>query len=286
MNRIFDKLINIDFYDEDNSTPIDKIVMPATGQKPNIGIQGQFITSQVVGNLTLRIVNFYPSQPLNRYKSIIIRAGYKDNQDTATIKGQIMVAYQESPSPDGVTYISFLPCDLESFLNTTVDLHFIEGDTLKTVLTSIVNSLSTKNQWSLSYGGNIILALPLDWSGTVKDCLFYLKKRFNILYDINGTVLSVYTNKKAKEVPITNINFVSSPPAASAAGITFVAPWMPDLRPGMPIHIDPKYFKQNFGAANVRLSSDLVVQTIEFQFNTVTEQNSMTVLALDTYEAL
>lgn len=280
MNKLFDKIIELKFYDKSGQLQ-DHIKIPDTGIKPNIGIQGQFKTSSVVGDVTIRIVNFYPFLPLNEYKKIEIIAGYRDSEDKATISGQIMVGYQESPSPDGVTFFSFLPCDLDSFLNTVVSVNHPKGASKF----SLLNDITTKMGWSLDYNGDDNpIENGFDMTATVKDLMIEFKSRYKLTYDIDGDVLHVYEYSKGKGGDIIPINYVSSPPSATAAGITFVAPWIPSLRPGMAIHIDPKYFRQNFGAANVTLSPDLIVQTVEFQFNTVTGQNSMTVLALNTYE--
>jgi hypothetical protein len=54
----------------------------------------------------------------------------------------------------------------------------------------------------------------------------------------------------------------------------------------MVVKINPKYFKQTFGGAQIEYQKDglMICQTVSLQYNTVTNQNSMTVLALNTYE--
>jgi len=280
MNKLFDKLIELKFYDKSGQLQ-DHIKIPDTGIKPNIGIQGHFITSSIVGEMSIRIVNFYPFLPLNQYKRIEVIAGYRDSEDKATISGQIMVGYQESPSPDGVTYFSFLPCDLDSFLNTVVSVNRPNGTNKSTLCQDAISGLG----WSLDFSADDTpIENGFDMTATFKDLMVEFKSRYKLMYDLDGTILHVYNAAKGKNGDVTQINYVTSPPQASASGITFVAPWMPALRPAMAIHIDPKYFRQNFGAANVEMSSTLLVQSIEFQFNTVTGQNSMSVLALNTAE--
>jgi hypothetical protein len=280
MNKLFDKLIELKFYDKSGQMQ-DHIKIPDTGIKPSIGIQGNFITSSIVGNMSIRIVNFYPSVSLDQYAKIEVIAGYKDSQDTATISGRIMVGYQESPSPDGVTFFSFLPCDLDAFLNTVVQIDKPKQATKSSICQDLVDAMG----WALDFSvndGQIVSGFNMN--ATVKDIMIEFKSRYKLMYDLDGTILHIYDATNGKNGPVTNINYVTSPPQASAAGITFVAPWMPGLRPAMAIHIDPKYYRQNYGGAQVQLSTTLIVQSIEFQFNTVTNQNSMTVLALNTAE--
>jgi hypothetical protein len=291
--NLFNKVINIDFKDE-NKNVIDKIVMEKDGQlmtgvPPNITISGKFLTATVVGELSLIIVNFYPNRPLNSYKYITITAGYYGSDLYATIDGIVTMGYQESPSPDGVTVISFLTSNLDTFLNTQLDHYFNEGESVRSVFQYITDQLEANsggNKWNLNY--NITrtpMMTGLSLSGTVKDAMILLKRRFNILYDISGFNLSVYDMKSGKADNKVEIKYVSSPPIVTAAGVTFTAPWLPNLRPGMKIFIDPKYFRQSFGASLIDTNKDLMVLNVTFAFNTITSQNNMIVLAINSDEA-
>jgi hypothetical protein len=290
MNQLFDKIVDIKFYDK-GKVLVDKINIPQTGMKPNINIQGHLVMGNVLQDLIIRIVNFYPSLPLNKYAWVEIYAGYKESQTKSVLSGQITYAQQSSPSPDGVTEIYFLPGAANDLMNTPVSLHYPQGSTVSDVFNGLTDALTSNssNVWSINLNIPNVKSHTLDQAGfncndTVLNVLYKLKNRFNIIFDIDGSVLNIYDAKAGKGREAIEINYVSSPPQASAAGITFVAPWMPELKPGMEIKIDPKYFRQNFGAANVSLRTNLLALSLDFQFNTVTDANSMTVLALNTVE--
>ncbi len=290
MNQLFDKQIEIELYDTPGGTgtPTDKIVIPPTGVKPNIGLQANFIPSMVVGNVNVRITNFYPSKALSEYKWMKITAGYRDSQDKASMAGQVKVAYQESPSPDGVTLISLLTANISDCFNAMVSFTTKKGrnmsDALNEVLAQLSNQSGTK--WTLSDSTTpYVLTAPYSFCGTAKDCLQDMKTRWSFEYMFEGTELVIYEKNQGRinQTPL-EINYLSSPPQAAASGITFTAPWIPKLRPGMRVKIDPKYFRQSFGASQVSLKPIQICQTIQLEFNTVSAQNSMTVLCLNTDE--
>jgi len=305
MNQLFDKSIELHFFDSVNSaTPIDSIVIPDTGYKPNITLSATFRPSDVMNEVEIRIVNYYPSVPLSSYKWMTITAGYKHNSDSATLSGQVKVAYQESPSPDGVTFISLLVGHAEDVLNRdiTVNTYPNAGMTTDTIFDALIIGLSsTGTPWKL-VNSSFLKALPVhvtsttpkstdiagfNFQGKPIDCLNKIKDRWKIAYLIDGTNLIIYTpNKGRTGEGAIQINWLSSPPMATASGITFVAPWNPKIRPGIVIQIDPLYFRQTFGGAQITYQPDglMIVQTVSLNYNTVTNQNAMTVLALNTYE--
>ena len=296
MNQLFDKYIDILFYDQMPSqngalpTPIDGISTPELGIKQAINLSATFLPSDVMSSVEVRITNYYPSVPLSTYKWMTVQAGYKHSDDSAFIEGQVMVAYQESPSPDGVTLVSLLIGHVEDVLNREIDIFIPEtSGTNEVVFNSVVGALSaTGNNWALK---NSSTSQPVGASyqfhGKVIDCLNDMKNRWKFAFLIEGLNLIVYdpkTGRTGEDVII--VNYLSSPPQAAASGITFVAPWLPKLRPGMVVQINPVFFKQTFGAANVTYQKDglMITQTVSLQYNTVTQQNQMTVLALNTYE--
>jgi len=292
MNQLFDKVIDIKFYTSQlDLNPVDSITAPDTGLKPNITLSATFHPSDVVGNLEIRIVNYYPSVPLSLYKWMTVTAGYSHSQDKATISGQVKVAYLESPSPDGVTFISMIVGNLLDLQNRDYDQQFPAGAGLSTdnVINSVVSALSsTGNPWTLVNNG--FDTQPLDnagfhYTGKVIGALNSIKDRWKIAYLVEGSTLIFFQpNQGRTNEDIIYINYLSGPPQATASGITFTAPWNPKLRPGMIVQIDPVYFRQSFGGAQVTLNSKLITQTVSLQYNTVTNQNTMTVLALNTYE--
>ena len=280
----------------DGSLPgaTDEIIIPPTGIKPNINLSATFNPSDVMSELQIRLVNYYPSAPLSSYRWMTVQAGYKHNPDTAVISGQVMVAYNESPAPDGVTFISMLVGQVDDVLNREVSLSIPPqgGQTTDTILNGVISALgSTGTTWHL-VNNSSLKAIPLDGAGfnfvgKAINCMNVIKDRWKIAYLIEGTNLIIYdpnAGRTSEEVIV--INYLSSPPMANAAGISFVAPWNPKLRPGMVIQINPLFFRQTFGGAQISYQKDglMICQTIDLQFNTVTNQNQMTVLALNTYE--
>jgi hypothetical protein len=288
MNNLFDKIINVYLYDSVDGNPTDIISMPEVGIKPNIGIQASFRRSDKVFNPQVRLFNFYPSKSLNEYKKIRIEAGYNDSPDLSSFEGTVAIAYQESPSPDGVTLFSCFNADTSNVYNAIINIHITKGSSLDEVFTETINAIKDYSgiEWTLENSlESRTLQSQLDFTGTAKDFIAQLSRDYSFEYSYDWNKLIVYEPNKGRDsIDPIEINYLSSPPAQSASGITFTAPWIPALRPGMIIKIDPKYFKQSFGAANVNINSTLMCQTLDVNFNTVTNQNQMTVLALNTVE--
>jgi hypothetical protein len=291
INRpIFDKIVNLRFYKRGGG--FDEILMPPTGIKPNITIQGSYITSDIIGSVNLRIVNFYSTTPLNEYEYIEIFCGYRGSL-TGTIKGQVWIAYQESPSPDGVTYFQLQTAgSFTGFVNAIMArTHWDLGCQVNIVLQDIVDAMTAYVGRPITLQSTISqlinLTHPLDYNGVVKDLMTllqgsYIGPKFN--YRMDGDTLFVWPGDGSTQ-RVFPINYFSSPPTRFAAGMTFSSPWFPDLRPGDIIQIDPKYSKQTYTGSITELPRNLVVQSIEYEFNTVIPQNHMSVYALNTAAA-
>ena len=287
MNKLFDKQVSLYLYDSEGGTgtPTDIITMPATGIKPNIGINAEFLPSNVVQNPMIRLTNFYPSKPLSDYKWFKCLAGYKDSPDWAGFEGQVWVAYQESPSPDGVTLISCATANTTDVYNAMIDLHAEKNTYLSDIFDLCAKSLSDNSglDWTIENNlADLQIPMQVDFNGPVKDLLAKLKSIFGFIYFFEGKAIVVCNaNAGRTSLDALKINYLSSPPVQAAVGVTFTAPWMPELKPFMNINIDPVYFKQKYDATKVQISSTLVCYTINVEFNTVTQQNVMTVLALN-----
>lgn len=288
MNKLFDKIVNIYLYDSVDGEPTDIITIPEVGIKPNIGIQAHFAQANVVFNLQVRIVNFYPSKALNQYKKIRIEGGYNKSQDLASFEGVVNIAYQESPSPDGVTLFSCQVADLANVYNANVNIHLPKGTSLDDAFKAVIDAVYERSgvQWDIENSLDPrTLESQLDFNGSAKDFVAMLAYSYNFNYTYDWNTLVVFeVNRGRDTIDAINIDYLSSPPAQSASGITFTAPWIPSLRPWMIVNIDPVYFKQSFGARNVDFNKSLMCQTVDINFNTVTNQNQMTVLALNTVE--
>lgn len=279
MNTLLDKQINI-ILSTDNGKS-DHIIIPKTGIKPEISIQGKMVEN-TISDLSLRITNFYPSQPLNQYKTITIDAGYKSQQSKSTsgvdTTGEIFIAYQESSPPDGITYFQFLPCQWTDFINTSINIHFRKNTSAN--FSDLIKNVS--NQIGLNIKNTVpdfTLQSSYDFNGSAKTFIIELTKQYNLCFRVDGGTLLIYP-KDSNTGVIYNIEYISSPPHASAAGVTFNAPWVPALRPGDLISLNPKYYSSTYGGISSANQQYLKVLTIEFEFNTVQEVNKMTILAL------
>lgn len=289
MKQLFDKIVKIELFTENppGPTPADVVECPKTGIKPNITISGTWVASNVLKSLQVRIINFYPSLPMSSYRWIRVTAGYSHG-DTATWEGMVFVAHQESPSPDGVTLFTFEVGFTAGFLNADIKINQNLGVTRNAIYSDILSQLKTAYPgipWVISNNAPDEETEGYNNQGKLSDILLDLKARWKINYTLEGCNLVIYEPKQGRE-EIVDINYFSSPPVADASGITFVAPWVPKLAPGMKVRIDPKYFRQTFAGKFVTYNPDglMKVQTIDIQFNTVTGQNQMTVLALNTVE--
>lgn len=287
MNALFDKRINLYLYDtpDGSGKPVDVIDIMDTGIKPNIGIQTTFTTAEVVYQTTIRLTNFYPAKALTEYKYFRLQAGYKDSAEWAGFGGIVWVAYKDSPSPDGVTTFMCTVANMTDVLNTKINLHAKKTDTLEGVFDKIITALkgNSGSAWTLENSlDSIPLIAPIDFIGAVKDLLVLLKQLYGFVYSFEDCKLVVYKKGGSRtKLDIVDINYISGVPSVIASGITFYAPWMPQLLPGMRVRLSPKYKNVNFAATQVNINSVLTIQNMSIEFNTVTEQNKMTILALN-----
>ncbi len=209
---------------------------------------------------------------------------------TASIKGKIWIAFQESPSPDGVTYFQLITgAYYVDFINAatlqpvywpTETLLRIVLDDICTLLTNQANRPIQLSLPATSALYTVALSWNLDWNGGIKDLLQELQNIFKFQYILDGDRLIVWESEGATD-KIFQMDYFSSPPIRSAAGITFTAPWIPNMRAGDRIRIDPKYYRLTYGGTTFELREILKVQTINFEFNEVTGHNQMSVLALN-----
>lgn len=286
---LFDKFIDIKFYSSFVSVgtqALTEIITPKKGIKPSITIQGQYMGSghSIMPSLSLRLVNFYPSIPLREFRAVSITAGYRGISDIInpqplfdTFSGQIQYAYQESPSPDGTTVFMFLPGNYEQYINAIVQVYYSPGFLLADAITDIAIKAGFPNP-RININRSTAIAKGLNWTGSAKDLLLELRDSFYFDYRIDGNVLSAWDMAGSTGI-VHEINYLSSPPQISAAGITFSAPWLPGCKPGDLIKIDPKYSRQNYGAAVSALTPYQKILSVEFGLNTVTDMNHMSVVA-------
>lgn len=292
---LFDKIINIYLMDE-NKNVIDQVVCPQYGRKPDISLSGQFIPCGQVMGQELRIRNFTPRFPLSDYKWFSVKAGYAQSVDIPVqlcFEGQIFNAYTERPGPDGITYFYILLGNYTELLQAksstytrSIGKFFKKGVSLAGVVENIANALGMD-------GSKIYLdkdrQLPAGFAptGVVKDDLQKLKEMFPTLgFDFQNNYLIVF-NTEPNDGQVGKyssnyheIKYVISPPKKDAAGLTVIAPWNPQIRPGDYVRINSVYMKQTFGGAMVETQVKFCVLSIDYQFATVSEENSMTLIML------
>jgi hypothetical protein len=292
---LLDKIVDLQLIRRDGT--IDYITTPKTGIKQNISIKGHYKTADVVTELEVRIVNFYPSVGLDQYKAIVITAGYAKDPTLQVISGQVFNAYVEAPGPDGSTLFAVQIGEFNKWLNEQYVANWTQSTPLSTVFNSIAGILGLAPH--LIGIDDINLDCDKYYNGAVKDAINDLKAQyFNLVIRMDSYGLYVFPFSTGSGGTY-NIQYYLSAPRREAYGWTLVIPWIPGLRPGDSILVDTIYYKQNFTQFNpssvfksfndaalrsVGASSSLVpfrVLTMEFEFSTVDRSNSMTIVALD-----
>ena len=78
---------------------------------------------------------------------------------------------------------------------------------------------------------------------------------------------------KGKDTLVKNIDYVTSA-RKDAGGFTINAPWIPSLRPYDVVKLNPQYFSQDSGGANVT-KKQFTILNINFDFATCDKINNM-----------
>jgi len=301
-NLLYDRFVDIVLTDINGKSV--SILTPTTGRKPEVQISGQILMSPVLSNINVRIVNFYSPVPLGDYVSIDITAGYRNNSlASTTISGALNTsggsasiqgmgvgwAYQETPSPDGVTNFVMILGDYDNWTANVGDYKATSGTSIIQILTDISTKLSLTANFGPGFDNiNWQSNVPFQPSGKLKDIILQTCRGFNknFVYRIEGKNIYFfwqYTGIQTIALQAKSITYISSPPKRNGpSSISFVAPWRPDIRPGDLIKIDPVYAKMNFGGSFTTGVTEAiyVVNTIDFDFSTVGGTNSMRVEAL------
>lgn len=283
VNELFDKIIKIELFSElpskdGNATSEyldNSISCPETGRKPLISLKGQFITSTEVKSIELRITNLYSEKSFADYKFLRITAGYK-NKLQSVISGEIFNAYIETPPPDSVTVFEVLIASLSDWTTAYISKNFEKNISLRTLLTECCNLLGLKLNYYLNQ--EYIVPVAVNFHGLVKDALRKIKEFYpQLILRPEGDILYVYHENEGTGI-IHNLDFITSA-KKDAAGFTIIAPWLPILRPGDSVKLNPKYYKQSYGGQNVS-GTDFQTITIDFDFDT-DKKNTMTLVTVE-----
>ncbi len=280
---LFDKIINITLTSK--SGYVTYITMPEKGRKPSITIAGNFVSDVACPGMTVRIVNFSSNVDLSDYTlggTIDMVVGYASSSDNASFKGELQSAYQEKPGPDGVTVFTLLVGSFYSWTSMPISLNYKSGTQINTIITSMANSLSYWAKRPIHVVTNIpdsdTIQASIQEDGTGMDIAHNFRQFLGITIQPDGDVLRAYYSDSDiglvhKVTYVTTVNKI-------AGGYSITGPLIPSIRPADLIYFDPKYFRQQLGGAVTIAKTYLRVQTMAFQFSTIGDTNTMTLLAL------
>lgn len=272
---LFDKIINITLTQKTGETSF--ILCPKAGRKPSINVSGKILPSPILSDVDVRMVNLYTGDtPLDAYKYLKFEAGYAGSL-SATVEGEVVNAYQETPGPDGITVFKMLLGGFTNWTNATMSLNWPAGTGVNTILQSLASLLQLTLKSTLE--DTLQTAVPWSFTGLVKDFLNHIAKVLNVTVYPSGPFLFAYAVGGGTGI-IHVIKYLTTPPRHEAYGYNLTAPWDPTIRPGDTITVDTRYMRQTYGGAQVGNSqTDFIVQTVSFDFGTTDETNSMIVLA-------
>jgi hypothetical protein len=276
---LFDRFVDITLVPESGAS--EYIKTPETGMKPDIDISGSLSPAGVLPSIDIRIKNFYPSRPLSEYKSLIVKAGYKQGLQS-TFEGSIYTAYQESPGPDSTIYIQLITASVKNWFNVKVDKFFPIGMPLQSVFQDLCKDLEVSCAFSASAIG-LRCNAPIYETDLAINAIQRICMTYGLVPRVDGDTLTIYPKFGYTE-KIFDIEYVSSPPQKCGNGWIFTAPWIPSLRHGDVIRLNPKYFQASFGHAQITNQETQKVLSLNFHFTTINGENSMNVQSISTSE--
>jgi hypothetical protein len=278
---LLDRFINIRVLKGENPDPVNDLYVqtPLTGIKPDISVKGSILPGNELSRIEVRIVNLFPEEDLYGYigRLMQVEAGYKGSVSTAFQCTLLSAPYMEKPTPDSITVFRGVVGNYDIYNSRSVPFrHFAAGQTLRTVLQYVADSVGL----TLSYEMETYnLPVPLIVEGIVKDVVALIKYRiYNVFIQLEYGSLACYNSLRGRET-FYDMQFVSMV-TRSGGGLNITAPWIPTLKSGDTVRINPLAYKQSLGASFVDLKSDqFTVRTIDFAFNTRGNSNSMVVYA-------
>ena len=301
--KAFDKFAKVSLFTADGRSVV--IDTPAYGPKPWIDITGNYITAGLVGQMDIRIKNFYPDIPLSDFTTIEIIVGYRgirtaqdiasntNTGDNTTIKGNVFYSYQETPGPDGITLFHVMTgSGFVEAANQPVNTGMFATDTA-TAQQAVSKMIGVYNsqvdpEFALTLVDNTktpaFIEGSFQFSGSLKEGLAQLRaklpnaSKFNYYFHSNMLILWDFGGDTGVEY---DIQYVTSPPQVGGAGLTFQAPWLPSLKMGDRTKISPEWKRGRYSGTVVTLPDVLVAFSIAFEFNTVEQKNMMTVVAFN-----
>lgn len=256
------------------------VVCPEQGRKPNITISGVLTTEDNLNDFQISFTNIYTRKIISNYvnHTLNVKAGYAKNKSTF-VSGMISNAYTESPGPDRVSILQCTTANYSAWTETTCNVSYDTG----TPITNIITALSSQLGFASPQitGITQTIAAPFEFNGLVKDAIHALRKYYpEIIIRIDNGRLIAYKQGTGTGL-IYTIDYVTSSPQLSGGNVNFTAPWIPELRPGDFVYIPTSYFTMDMASQNISSAvKKWQVVTIQFEFSTVGDTNSMTVSAV------
>ena len=282
MGRIdlYDRVVNVKLIRADGG--FIEIKTPKTGPKPSITVSGSFVAN-IIYDATLQMTNFYtPTDLLTKsgqsaYKWVEITCGYKSSLMTP-ITGQILTAYQDKPSPDGVTTFTFFTGFIDDWTTKVITLDEKEGTTLNTVVDHICSQLSARTPIAKqSYvEDTIVLTAPVQDQGTLADVCLHLGRAYGVCILPEGKALRVVYSGvgEHKLYPVHELLYYSDV-KKTATTLTVTAPFDPAIRPNDYVRIDPKYFSSDLSGMYANYGNKFMLLNEHFTFGTTDGGNRM-----------
>lgn len=261
-------------------------------RKPEIEISGTFVDEVACPGLSIRVTNLATEIPLWQYEDHMmeIEVGYQSSMKTALkLKGRIMTASMEKPSPDSVTVFSLWLGNLTALNTQLIHEHYSSksGATVGTVLYDVASAMSDDYFQYIVYGDHAdgAMKIPLqgafDYSGTINNMLTELKRAYGLSIMIFQDQIRVIRENHAFSADTFDLTYVTSI-TRHAGAFTIKAPWTPGITPNTLIEFDPRYYKQTLGGAAAPSPPKVKqrVLTVDFAFSTVGKTNTMTLMTL------
>lgn len=177
--------------------------------------------------------------------------------------------------------------NVQQWLDAMVELQFDKGAMLSDVLNSIKTKLGATDVKKGVKAGTLSLKEPLQFTGSARQALDELKKRFEeerLSIFIRGTMICAICLTEGDSIGQAKLQYMSAPPQentgdeAGAYYTTIKAPWMPELSIGDILEIPARVYIRNFGSVGGAAKTQKIqVTALSFHFGTTGTTNSMTV---------
>lgn len=279
---LFDRIIDVSLID--SSGKRTTILCPKTGPKPSIILTGAY-AANIIWDAELKITNLYTPTGLmaiggkgSEYKNVELQVGYSQGQK-AIISGQIWTAYQNKPSPDGVTTFTFYTGWYNEWVTTQVDGHETAGTSINDILKRLCAQVSVKGKpvtLDSRIPESLHVVTDVYGGNNVADFCLELGSQYGIIIMPDGDKLIVtYNGPKADpNNVIREITYISDV-KKTAAGYTITAPFDPMVRPNTYIKFNPTYFSSDLSGMYKEFKSYFYVVQENFAFSTVGSDNQM-----------